>query len=133
MSVGSVTRRGRRAAEALMADSCRITRTTGPLGPLDPETGEKAPAPTATVYEGKCRVQTYEAQESRPESGDHVYAVQRYSVHIPAGTTVRVGDVVTVLSATLDPDLTNRRYTVTGLLHKTFATANRLLVDEIVR
>lgn len=116
-----------------MVDSCRISRTSGAPGPLDPATGLGAPAPTATVYEGKCRVQTYEAQESRPESGDHVYGVQRYSVHIPVGPVVRVDDLVTVTSATLDPDLIGRRYKVVGLLHKSYATANRLLVEEIVR
>lgn len=133
MTAQSAIQQGRIAAEALMLDSCSITRVTGPAGPLDPVTGEKTPPPTATVYEGKCRIQTYEPQESRPESGDHAYAVQRYSVHIPVGPVVRVDDVVTVTSATLDPDLVARRYKVMGLLHKTYATANRLLVDEIVR
>lgn len=133
MSAHTAVVQGRAAAEAIMVDSCTITRSTGEVGALDPATGLQTPTAPTTVYTGKCRVQTYEAQEARPASGQHVFSVQRYSVHIPAGTQVRVDDQVTISSATLDPDLTGRTYRVTGLLHKTFATANRLLVEEITR
>jgi hypothetical protein len=124
---------GRAAAEAIMQDMCTITRVTGEPGQIDPDTGEREPAPTTTVYAGKCRVQTYEPQESTPDSGAHTYTVQRYAIHVPVGTSAQVDDDITVTASVMDPDLVGRKYVVTALLHKTFATANRLAVEEIVR
>ncbi len=132
MSAESAVLQGRAAAEALMADACSIVRTTGPVGPIDPETGLPTPAPTTQVYAGKCRVQTYEAHESTPDSGDHVFTVQRYYVHLPVSADVKRDDQITITAATLDPALVGRSYRVVGLLHKTYATANRVIVDEIV-
>lgn len=116
-----------------MVDACAITRVTGQPGPLNPDTGVRDPAPVATVYAGKCRVQTYEAHESTPDSGEHVYTVQRYAIHLPVTADVKVDDQITVTASVLDPVLVGRSYRVVGLLHKTFATANRVAVDEIVR
>jgi hypothetical protein len=124
---------GRAAAEAIMLDVCVIERVTGEPGPVDPDTGERTAAATTTIYTGKCRVQTYEAHEQTPDSGAHVYSVQRYAVHVPVGTDARVDDTVTVTSSVMDPHLAGRHYTVVALLHKSLATANRLAVDEIVR
>lgn len=133
VSAESAVLQGRAAAEALMVDTCTVVRVTGGAGALDPETGTKTAGSTATVYSGKCRVQTYEAHESTPDSGGHVYTVQRYAIHIPVGTAIKVDDQITVTAAVLDPDLVGRDYRVVGLLHKSHATAQRLAVDEIVR
>ncbi len=124
--------RGRRLAEALMVDMCAITRAAGQPGAIDPETGERTPPAATTVYSGQCKVQTFEAHETRAGSAGHVYTVQRYYVHIPVGAAVRVGDTVTITSAVADPNLVGRVYTVAGLLHKSMATAQRLLLDEVV-
>ena len=132
MTALSAAKRGRRAAEALMLDTCTIVRTTGPAGPIDPDTGLPTPAPTDQVYAGKCRVQTYEAHESTPDSGDHVFTVQRYYIHLPVAADVARDDQITITAAVLDPALVGRSYRVVGLLHKTYATANRVIVDEIV-
>lgn len=126
-------RHGRRWAESLMVDQCAIRRTTGPAGELDPNTGEKTPAPTETIYSGKCKVQTYEAHESKPDAGEHVWTVQRYSVHIPVSSpAVAVDDRIEITAAVTDDHLIGRTYRVSGLLHKSLATAQRLLVDEVV-
>lgn len=126
-------RQGRRWAESLMVDQCEIRRTTGEPGPLDPETGERPPAPTTVVYSGKCKVQTYEPHESKPESGNHVYTVQRYYVHLPvdAGPAV-IDDRVQITQSAVAPHLVGRIYRVAGLHHKSMSTAQRLLVDEVV-
>lgn len=115
-----------------MVDACEI-RAPATVGEMDPDTGLRPEALGTPRYAGRCKVQTYEPQESRPESGDHVYTVQRYAIHVPVGTVVAVGDQVTITAAVLDPDLVGRTYRVAGLLHKTYATAQRMLVDEIVR
>src|SRR5690625_2907717 len=96
MSARSATLRGRRAAEALMVDVCTITGPSTP-GEIDPETGERPIEPGPLRYQGKCKVQTYEAHESTPQSGEHYYTVQRYYLHVPVGAApVQVNDEVVV-------------------------------------
>ena len=123
---------GRAAAGALMVDACTITRPTGPPGELDPETGEREPAPTETVYAGKCKFQTYEPHESARRSGEHVYIEQRYHLHLPVGTSqIRVNDTVRATASVHDASLVGRTYRVAGTHHKSMATSQRLLLDEI--
>lgn len=130
---------GRAAARDIMLDQCQVTRPTGAPGAIDPVTGDRAPAPTTTVYgptlqphQGRCKVQTYEPHEAARKSGEHVYIEQRYHLHLPVGTPqIRVGDTVTVTAATHDPLLVGKIFRVAGTHHKSLATAQRLLLDEI--
>jgi hypothetical protein len=132
MSVLDLLAEGRAAAEAIMLDACTITRVTGPEGPLDPDTGLREPAPTETVYSGKCKVQTYEPHETARESGEHVFTEQRYHLHLPIGVgPVKVGDTAEIIATAADPQLVGRSYRIAALHHKSLATAQRLLVDEI--
>lgn len=118
---------GRRAAESLMKDSCTITAAAA--GDPDPITGE---VPRTTVYQGPCKVQSYNAQESNPEAAGAVFTVQRYRVDVPVGAyRPQIGDEVTMGAVTFDPNLTDRKYRVVALLHKTAATAYRLAVEEV--
>lgn len=130
MSRVSVTRSGRRAAELGMVDACAI-RAPSTFGVMDPDTGLRVETPGVTVYTGKCKVQTYEAHESTPESGDHVYSVQRASLHLPATVDIPVGHLATITASVLDPNLVGRVFRVSAVLHKSMATANRLQVDEV--
>lgn len=115
-------------AESLMLDTCTIIHPTGT--DTDPDTGVVV-VTGPTVYTGKAKVATYEAQESNPEAGESVRTVQRYALHIPVGSYApEIGDVATVTAAALDPNLTGRRYRIAALLHKTLATAYRLGVTE---
>lgn len=114
-----------------MIDSCVITRVTGE-GVYDPETGTRGPAPTVMVYDGKCKLQTYEPHESAVESGDHVYTQQRYHLHLPIGAgPVAVDDTTELTASVADAQIVGRAYRIAGTHHKTFATAQRILVDEI--
>jgi hypothetical protein len=132
MSVLDLLAEGRAAAEAIMLDACTITRLTGPEGEMDPETGLREPAPTITVYSGKCKVQTYEPHESAKASGGHVFTEQRYHLHLPIGAgPIAVNDTATITEAAADAGLVARSYRIAGLHHKSLATAQRLLVDEI--
>lgn len=130
MSVAGLVKRGRRKAESLMLDACAI-RLPDTEGDLDPDTGTRPVVPGAVLYSGKCKIQTYEAHEQTPKSGEHTYTVQRYYVHIPATVQIPVDARVTVTASVLDENLVGRVYRVAGGLHKSMATANRLIVDEV--
>jgi hypothetical protein len=128
MTAESTLRAGRRAAEVQMLDTCTISRPTGRVTNPDGTVSTTYPQ----VYAGRCKVQTYEAYESTPEAGERAWTVQRYSIHVPVGDPVRVDDVVTINTSVLDADLVGREYRVVALLHKSFATAQRLGVEEVV-
>jgi len=119
-------------AESLMLDRC-VIRAQPTVGDLDPGTGTRPSTPGAVLYTGRCKVQTYEAHESTPQSGQHVYSVQRYYVHIPVGVPSPVDSQVTITECQLDETVVGRTYRVAGGLHKSMATANRLIVDEVTR
>lgn len=128
MGVRGAVAAGRRAAERQMLDTCTVGRVTGETT-VDPDTGAVIPV-TVSVYEGRCKVQTFEAHEANPEMGGSVATVQRYSVHVPVGAfEPEVGMVVTITAAALDPHLTGTAFRVVALLHKTAATAYRLGVE----
>lgn len=127
-------------AESLMLDTCTIG---DPLDPeTDPDTGEVT-TPIDPRYpdpewpedhpwkHGPCKVQGLDPQELNLEAGGAVLTVQRYRVDVPVGSYVpAIGDVVEVGTARLDPNLVGRRYRVVALLHKSYATAYRLAVEE---
>lgn len=132
MNIAGEVRAGRRLAERLMIDRFRFTRAV--LGPpiRDDETGDLVYPPREIVYEGKGKVQTYEAHEVGIGSAGRLFTVQRYQIHVPvASGRFMIGDVGECTKATLDPELLGREYIVAALLHKTAATARRLQVDEV--
>lgn len=133
MTPAELIARGRARAEELMTDTVLVTRVVGEPGPLNPDTGEREPAPTITVYTGPGKIQTYEPHESSRDSGEHIYIEQRYHLHLPISVTpVAVGDTITVTASTTDTQLIGRDYRVAGEHAKTWATARRLLLDEVV-
>lgn len=112
-------RRGQREAERLMKDKAVITRT-GEW--IRDEKGFETPT-TITVWEGKCKIQTYEPYEQVGESAGTTVVSQRYQVQIPVSARgVQVGDVIEVKGYPHD-------FRVAGLHNKTFQTAQRLLCD----
>lgn len=122
----------RAQAESMMRDTCRITR--GTTVDTDPDTGAVTESPNV-VYEGRCKVQTWEGYESTQEAGTASLTSQRYQVHIPVAKTAddykpKRGDDVEILAAELDPHLAGETFNVAALLHKTLATAYRLGVTE---
>jgi hypothetical protein len=128
MTATAALQAGRALAEALMLDTCVIERESGTT--TDPDTGDIVTT-WATVYTGRAKVQTYEAQESNPDAGGSIRTSQRYTVHIPVGSyEPEVGDRITITAAATDPHIVGRKYRVAALLHKTLATAYRLGVED---
>lgn len=113
-----------------MVDSITFTRATGTTT-FDEATGRETVG-TTTVYTGPCKVQRQRVAPATPEAGERTVTVEQVEIHVPVETTeVQVGDVGTITSAVFDPALVGRRFRVTGLFHKTYATARRLRCDEV--
>lgn len=132
MSAEAAILSGRREAEKLMIDRA-IVRAAPTRGPLDPVTGKHTEIPGELRYDGRFKIQTYEAYETKPGFGDHVAAVQRYRLDFPAtGPKILEDDRVTVTEARMMPSTVGRTYRIAAPFGKTFATAQRTLADEIV-
>lgn len=111
----------RRRALALMTDTCTITRKR------IARVGDRDETVQEVVYEGQCKVQTYEAYENNPLSGGHTYTVQRYRLDIPLGAgPIEPGDVAKV-------NTYRRPFRIAGGLDKTHQSAQRLPVEIITR
>lgn len=130
--IDDLIRAGRDMAESLMVDTCRITRGGG--APVwDEETGTYTPANATTLYQGKCKVQTYQAFEQNPEAGEQRVTLQRYYLHVPVGAVkYQQGDRAVMLTSPYNPALPGTTFTVAGAHDKSLQTAHRLLVDEVL-
>lgn len=130
MSRASVLARGRVAALAGMADTCRITRVTGTV--TDPDTGVQEVGYTL-IYEGVCRVQQRSASGARPADAGEAYLLMlRLELQLPnSATGIAVGDTATITACVNDADLVVREFRVRELAHKSEATARRLGVEEV--
>lgn len=123
MSIESALEAGRAAALRLMKDRATLYRNG--ITSTDDEGYEVIGK--EKLWEGPCKVQTYEPYETVLESAGQKVVVQRYSIHAPLDIlpVIQVGDVFEVAGH-------QRPFQVTGLLHKTHQTAARILVDEVV-
>lgn len=130
MTAESITIAGRTAAEELMVETCTIRRHAK----ASFTAGAHVPGAAPTVYSGKCQVQITDALDtSTPVVGDRQVSLQRVTVKVPvAALGVRVDDVITIDTATLDPSLVNRRYRVVADHSKSFATARRFQAVQII-
>lgn len=127
--IGGILAAGRRRAEALMRDTCRITKA----GPdvWNEATLTNTPS-TVTVYEGKCRLlYPYRAPTTASTPGQ-VEAVQLARLSLPVSTSigVREGHDVEYLTSASDPDMVGRKFKVVGGAHQSDATARRVPVEE---
>lgn len=116
---GRTLRRLQKDAVQLMRDTCVVSRIDGWTEDAD---GVQVPR-EVPVYEGVCKVQSW-----NPESRDAVSvgtpkAVQRYIVHFPAGTEVEDGDIVRVVDR-------SRPLFLRGSHDLTIQTAVRMQADE---
>ena len=122
----------RAEAEAMMVDSCTVTRADGGTQ-MDPVTLEEVPTST-TVWSGKCRVQRSGALSPREASGaaGFEFGIDSLLIQLPLSATgIKRGDVLTVTAATGDPDLLNVKATVQANMAKTHATKRTLVCEEV--
>lgn len=128
ISAEAVTLRGRQAAESLMIDTCLVERSLGEV--TDPVTGVVSEG-WLTVYEGVCKVQGRQAQASSPVAGGHAFTVEQLMIHLPVSAQSRLDDRVTIVTATMDPDLVGSTFRLTELARGTYRTADRWNVEAV--
>jgi hypothetical protein len=116
-----------------MVDACLIQSTASQS--TDDLTGVVTPTSQATRYSGPCKVQTAGsgAMGRRYDVAEVAVVMLRLELHLPmaTSTTVQRGDIATVTASVSDPALAGRRFRIHDLMHKSFATARRLLVEEV--
>lgn len=112
-----------------MTATCKIERKTGRT--IDESTGAYIDTYT-TVYEGKCKVQTFESYEQSPEAGGHTYTLMRLHLHVPISATgIQVDDRATITASASDSDLVGAVFRIAGDFAKDHATARRFPVERI--
>ena len=132
MTAATALARGRTAAETLMVDRCTVRRPDRAEPVRDPVTGDET-FPTPTVFESACKVQRYDGQTST-ESGvaGRVVTVDRLAVHLPVGSpSVQLDDEITIDASVHEPDLVGRVFRVAMAHTKSWATARRMVVEEV--
>ena len=113
-----------------MLDECVVARPGDPV--TDPETGNVTEA-SVPVYTGRCKVQQTISQASSPNAGEHSYTVQDSRVDFPVSAgPFAVSDAVTITGSELDPQLVGVTFRISELFHKSYATAQRTRVEEVV-
>jgi hypothetical protein len=124
---------GRSAAESLMVDTGVMRRSTGRTE-QNPFTDEETEV-YADLFTSRCKIQTRNLQASSAEVGGRTAVTVRVELHLPVTVAaVQTGDVweVTAVDPISDPQLVGRKFRVIGPVGKSFATARRLEVEEVV-
>jgi len=123
--------KGRRAAEALMTDTCTITRQALEDPVLDTTTGALVDQPTV-IYTGMCRVKPVPSNRTGGELvGETVVARQAAIISIPyAEGDMNEGDHVEV-TASPDTQLAGQHFLIKSIQVGTHATARRFICDTL--
>lgn len=125
---------GRAEAEALMIDTC-VIRAASSNSSFDEASGAYVTTPGAVLYTGPCKRQSPAGVRAEiiAEAADHNSTLSRLQLHIPASAPqIPLGALVTLTAAPLEPRSIGRRWRVDGPAGKSFATAQRLNVMEVV-
>lgn len=128
----------RAEAEAMMVDTCRITKPDpAGRGPMNQTTGKYDPPAPATVYEGVCRIPRRDntGNTAQATAGDETWEVGEYPLSLPVEATgsadVEPGMTVTYLTAAHDAALVGRVFGITGPGRQSTATARRFRMKEV--
>ena len=133
MTGEAAMRSGRRLAESLMHLTCRIDRVVE----IDTDRATaKVTTRKVTLYEGRCKLTSYEGYEQERDVVGFQATTQRLSIHLPVGAYLpHVGDIITITDdGGLDDRLIGRTYRVAQEApFRAFATADRIFIDAIAK
>lgn len=128
--------RGRRAAEQIMTDTCRITRPTGGFT-TDPDTGADVPSSTV-VYpvgdeDGRCKLTSTPQTGEQRDSEVSRFSIESPRLHLPVSAAVRVGDLVEIVASEENPGNVGPMGELTDLNRGTYRTAQRWNLEVSTR
>lgn len=133
MSAVTAVLAGRRAAEALMLDTCTIRRKTG--SSTDNTTGVVTPT-WSTVYTGRCKIQrsSVGGAGARRDVAEASLVITQVALHLPVvgSEGLLEADEATIDTAELDTDLVGKVFRVDGPASGSMKTARRLPVAEVL-
>lgn len=144
MSAESALLAGRAAIEALMVDTCMVSRPGEGIPSWNEDTGQYETPERVPVYVGPCRLQVRADINSNlveTTAGDrestYLTATLILPITVPpegfgSSADIRPDDVATYLTAQDDPTMVDREFNVQGLHHKSQATARRFRVREVI-
>lgn len=113
-----------------MVDACTVRRRTGET--TDLSTGAVTPTYDVILAGQSCKVQTRGNWGESREVGEAALVVLSIEVHFPiAVVALETRDEITVDVAVYDPDLIGRVFRVKDLHHKSYATARRVMCQEV--
>jgi hypothetical protein len=132
MSRESVLARGRAFLLAGLVDTCRVERVVAE----DTNTlNGVVTKQYATIYTGACRVQAATANWAGPATvGEAALRLAAAELQLPVvgSEGIAIDDRVTVLTCVHDTEMVGRKYSVTGLSHKSHATTRKLPLSEVL-
>jgi hypothetical protein len=133
VSLESALDQGRAIAESLMTDTVTVRYATGTTT-IDETTGSETPV-YATRFTSKCKIQTRALQARQEEVGGRTATTVTVELHLPVDSpATEPGDIaeITAVGALADVQLLGRKYRIVAPVAKSYATARRLDVEEIV-
>lgn len=116
-----------------MVDAGVMRRPTGRTT-LDPVTDQETEV-FVDLFTSKAKIQTRNLVSTVADAGGRSAVTVRMELHLPVDApAVRTGDVWehTTVGPLSDPQLVGRRLRVIGPVGKTWATARKLEVEEVV-
>jgi len=122
-----------RRAERLMTDTVVVRRATGATA-QDPDTGTTTPT-YADLFSSPCKVQARALGALTAEAGGRTATTVRVELHLPlSAAALETFDVaeITAVGPLSDPQLVGRKFTITAPVAKSFATARRYEVEQVV-
>jgi hypothetical protein len=132
VSAYTIALRGRGAAERDMVDTVTVQHQTGTA--TDADTGVVTPT-YSTVYSGKCKVQQSTPAAGPTDSGEAAVYVSQLQLHVPVDATtafIAPDDLATITACPLDSGLVGKVFHLRAPAHKSYATARRFPMVEVV-
>ena len=130
MTADSVLIKAQAAALRLMVDTCLIQRPAAVAS--NPETGYTTTTYT-TIYSGVCRVQQRTVLARQFTVGEATVYMSRLELHVPVTITgILADDIISITASVHDQDLIGRKWHVSELGHKTYESARRFAMVEIL-
>lgn len=130
MSISDLVYAARESAAGLRTDTCVVRRKSGST--FDESTGTYVDA-YVEVWSGACRVKPRNLATREVEAGERLVSLHTYVVSLTIDVaTVRVGDVLEVLTSETDPALPGTVMRVQDVTKGSQISARRLVCEEVI-